>query len=58
MIDYCLNNCGKIPSPMTKEYTVSELDKYVTTNSEINADALKKMQNQAGKGRMGYGRFH
>lgn len=47
LIDYCLNNCGKIPSPMTKEYTVSELDKYVTTNSEINADALKKMQNQA-----------
>jgi hypothetical protein len=46
-IEYCIENYGKIPSPLTKEYTVEGLDSYIRSASDISEDALKAMQEQA-----------
>lgn len=46
-IEYCQTMYGKIPGTQTKTYTVSGLMQYVSTLSEISADALAQMQAQA-----------
>ncbi len=44
---YFATQYGKIPSSLTKEITVSGLGKYVTSLSDISAEALEQMKNQA-----------
>ena len=46
-VEYCVENYGKIPSPLTKQYKVEGLDSYVSSNSEISADSLDEMKQQA-----------
>ena len=46
-VEYCIENYGMIPSPLTKEYKVEGLDSYVTSISDISSDSLQEMQNQA-----------
>ncbi len=46
-VDYCVENYGKIPSPMEKEFTVDGLGSYVTSASEISSETMKSMQEQA-----------
>ena len=45
--DYCLQNYGMVPESLTKTYTVSGLDSYVSKISEISDESLKEMQSQA-----------
>ena len=46
-VDYCIQNYGMVPSPLSKTYTVDGLDSYVTSLSEVSGDSLNDMQNQA-----------
>ena len=46
-VEYCIQNYGMIPSPLSKTYQVENLDSYVQTISEISEESLKKMQAQA-----------
>lgn len=46
-VEYCIENYGMIPSPLTKTYTVEGLDSYIQSISEVSADGLKEMQGQA-----------
>ena len=47
IIDYCMEQFGKIPSPIEKDYTVEGLDSYVTSAADITEDSLKQMQDKA-----------
>lgn len=44
---YCLSNYGKVPSALSKDYTVDGLDSYVSKISEVSEDALEEMKSQA-----------
>ena len=46
-VEYCIENYGMIPSPLTKQYKVEGLDSYVSSNSEISTDSLDEMKQQA-----------
>ena len=45
-VEYCIENYGMIPSPLTKEYKVEGLDSYIQTISDISTDCLNDMQKQ------------
>lgn len=44
---YCLTNYGKIPSALSKQYTVDGLNSYVSKIAEVSEKSLKEMQSQA-----------
>ena len=46
-VEYCIENYGMIPSPVSKTYTVEGLNSYITSSSEISEECLKDMQEQA-----------
>ncbi len=46
VVDYCLENFGKIPSPLEKKYTVGGLSSYVSSVDEIGEDMLNKLKSQ------------
>lgn len=46
-VEYCIENYGMIPSPLTKEYVVEGLDRYVSSVSDISNECIKVMQAQA-----------
>lgn len=46
-VEYCIQNYGMIPSPLTKTYTVDGLDSYIKSASDISEDSLDDMQAQA-----------
>lgn len=47
LIEYCIEQFGKIPSPTEKNFTVSGLDSYVQSMSEISEENLTQMKEQA-----------
>lgn len=47
VIDYCIEEYGKIPSPVEKEYTVKGLGSYVETINDISSEKLEEMKKQA-----------
>lgn len=46
-VEYCIENYGMLPTPLTKEYKVEGLDRYIQAISDISTDALSDMQKQA-----------
>lgn len=47
LIQYCIENYGKIPSETSKTYTVEGLDSYIRSIDQVSEDSLKEMQSQA-----------
>lgn len=47
IVQYCIENYGKVPSVLSKEYTVEGLDSYIRSISDVSEDGLKAMQSQA-----------
>ena len=47
LIEYCIEQFGKIPSPIEKSFIVSGLDSYVKSMSEISQESFTQMKNQA-----------
>ena len=46
-VEYCIENYGLIPSPITRTYTVGGLDSYIRSITDVSADSLQEMQKQA-----------
>ncbi len=46
-VEYCIENYGMIPSPLTKEYKVEGLDSYIQSAKDISDECLREMQKQA-----------
>lgn len=46
-IEYCITHYGKIPSSLTKTFTVKGLDSYIRSMEDVSPEALEQMQNQA-----------
>lgn len=46
-IDYCIENYGMIPSPTTKEFTVSGLQSYLTSAKNLSDDDLNILKASA-----------
>ena len=47
LIDECLEETGKIPDVLSKEFEVSGLSTFVSSKDQISADALSTMQTRA-----------
>lgn len=47
VIEYCINNYGKIPSPLEKTFTVEGLNSYIRAIKDVSEDSLAQMQSQA-----------
>ena len=46
-IDYCIENYGKIPSPLTKSFEVNNLESYIKSVKDISENSISEMQNKA-----------
>ena len=46
-VEYCIENYGMIPSPLTKEYKVETLDRYAQSAADISEESMLEMQKQA-----------
>lgn len=47
VVEYCIENYGKIPSALEKTFTVEGLNEYISSSDEISDDVLSDMQAKA-----------
>lgn len=46
-VEYCIQNYGMIPSPLSKQYKVDGLSSYIASLNDVSQEALAQMQKQA-----------